>query len=82
MKRHAEKVLLAFPFDLRRDEAYLLLRRWRRITDFGDQISSRSFCNTVYKNANVRDLDTKEEREAEAKEYTFAIEEPRPALFF
>lgn len=67
MKRHSEEVLLVLPLDLCGDEPDLFLRWWWWITDFGDQVSSRSLCNTVYKDANIRYLDAEEESEAKAK---------------
>lgn len=52
------------------------LRRWRGIGNFGDEESSRGFCNTVDKDAQEGDLEEAVKANAEAEEDAFALAEP------
>lgn len=72
--------MLVSPGHLAFGEALAFSRRWRRVSDLGDQVCRRSLCDTVHKDADVGNTQGNRESESKAKEYTFAVPEPSALL--
>ena len=82
VERQAQKLMFVLPGNLRLRKSLTFSWRWGWISDLGDQIRSRCFCNAIHKNTNERCFQDHSEAKGKTKQDTFAVEEPPTLLLW
>ncbi len=77
-----QKFMFVSPFGLTFGECLTVCWWWRGISDFSDEVCSRSFGDTVDENSQERDFQENVEADAKSEEETFSITEPSSFLVF
>lgn len=80
--RHVEELVLVLPAKRLVLELFGFSGWWGRVSDLGDEVCRRSFCETVDKDAYEWYLNEYVEAQTKAEEYTSTVFEPQLLLIF